>query len=99
TRALAAIPDGPARNNGVAVGKAAANAILALRAGDVSRVTSHYTPGTKPGDWRPTLPGSAPAFWPGLGSFATYGIKNGAQFRLGPPPALNSRRYARDYNE
>jgi membrane-associated phospholipid phosphatase len=99
TKALATIPNGPARKNGVVVGKAAANAILAQRANDGSSVASPYTPGIKPGDWRPTLPDSAPAFRPGLGSIATFGIKNGAQFRLSPPPAPHSRRYTRDYNE
>jgi hypothetical protein len=99
TKALAAIPNGPARNNGVAVGKAAANAILALRADDGSSVAPVYTPGIKPGDWRPTPLDFTPAFRPGLGRIVTFGIENGAQFRLGPPPALHSRRYARDYNE
>jgi membrane-associated phospholipid phosphatase len=98
-KALQAIPDGPARKNGVEVGRAAANAILALRANDGSSVAPPYIPGIKPGDWRPTPPDSTPAFRPGLGNIATYGIKNGAQFRLGPPPSLHSRRYARDYNE
>jgi PAP2 superfamily len=30
---------------------------------------------------------------------ATFAIENGAQFRLGPPPALHSDKYARDYDE
>jgi PAP2 superfamily len=99
TKALATIPNGPAKNNGVAVGKATANAILAQRAHDGSSVATRYVPGIKPGTWRPTPPDFTPAFRPGLGNISTFGIKNGAQFRLGPPPALNSHRYARDYNE
>jgi hypothetical protein len=98
-RSLAAIPDGPAKNDGIAVGEAAANAILALRADDGSDKVVPYTPGTKPGDWRPTPPNFLPAFRPGLGEVATFAIENGAQFRLGPPPALHSDKYARDYDE
>jgi hypothetical protein len=52
-RSLAAIPDGPAKNDGIAVGEAAANAILALRADDGSDKVVPYTPGTKPGDTPP----------------------------------------------
>ena len=98
-KALAAIPDGPAKNNGIAVGEAAANAILALRADDGSSVETPYTPRTRPGDWQPTPPDLTPAFRPGLGKVDTFVIKNGSQFRLEPPPALHSRRYLRDYDE
>jgi hypothetical protein len=98
-KSLAAIPDGPSKNSGIAVGKAAANTILALRANDGSSGVSPYTPRTTPGNWRPTPPDFTPAFQPNLGKVATLGIENGAQFRLKPPPDLRSRRYARDYNE
>jgi hypothetical protein len=98
-RSLAAIPDGPAKSDGIAVGEAAANTILALRANDGSNAVVPYTPGTGAGAWQPTPPDFAPAFRPGLGQVTTFGIKNGAQFRLGPPPALYTGRYARDYNE
>jgi hypothetical protein len=96
---LAAIPDGQAKNDGVAVGEAAANAILASRADDGANKVVPYTPGTRPGDWQPTPPGFVPAFGPGIGEVDTFGIKNGRQFRLNPPPALHSDKYARDYNE
>jgi hypothetical protein len=97
--ALAAIPNGQAKKDGIAVGKAAAQAILALRANDGSSTVVPYTPGTGPGDWQPTPPDFTPALRPGLGNVATFGIEQGAQFRVGPPPALHSGTYARDYNE
>jgi hypothetical protein len=96
---LAAIPNGQAKNDGITVGEAAAHAILALRADDGSSTVVPYPPGTEPGDYQPTAPDFTPAFRPGLGKVATFGIKSGAQFRLGPPPALHSGKYARDYNE
>jgi len=99
TASLAAIPDGQSKTDGIAVGNAAASAILTLRANDGSGVLVNYTPGTDPGDWQPTPPGFAPALLPGWGLVTTFGILDGAQFRSAPPPALNSTRYSRSYIE
>jgi hypothetical protein len=96
---LAAIADGPAKDAGVAVGEAAALAVLATRTGDGSDDNTPYTPDTAPGRYRPTPPDFTPAFRPGLGQADTFAIKSGAQFRVDPPPALHSARYTRDYNE
>ena len=96
---LAEVPDGPAKNAGIAVGEAAALAVLAARADDGSDTDTPYTPGTEPGRYRPTPPDFSPAFRPGLGQVKTFAIRSGAQFRVGPPPALRSPRYTRDYNE
>lgn len=96
---LAAIPDGAAKEAGIAVGETAALAVLVKRANDGSSDDTPYTPGTEPGQYRPTPPDFTPAFRPGLGQVAPFAIKSGAQFRIAPPPALDSRRYTRDYNE
>src|SRR5262245_34056022 len=64
-QSLAAIPDGPAKAAGIAVGEQAAAAMLALRANDGSDAPMPYTPGTGPGVWQP-LPGQAPQL-PGWG--------------------------------
>ena len=96
---LSAISDGQAKTDGVAVGEAAASAILALRANDGSGLVVPYTPGSDPGDWQPTPPALAPALLSGWGQVTTFGILNGAQFRSAPPPLLGSARYARDFNE
>jgi hypothetical protein len=96
---LAAIPEGQSKTDGISVGEAAAAAILALRANDGASNVVPYTPGTDPGDWQPTPPAFAPALLPGWGQVTTFGILNGAQFRLPPPPVLGSARYARDFNE
>jgi hypothetical protein len=96
---LAAIPDGPAKEAGIAVGEAAAAAMLLSRANDRSAEAQDvpYTPGTDPGDWQP-LPGQTPLL-PGWGQVTPFGLKDGSQFRLPPPPALRTGRYANDYNE
>ncbi len=96
---LAAIPDGPAKTEGILVGEEAAAASLALRDNDGSATVVPYMPGTEPGNWQPTPPAFAPALLPGWGQVATFGIEHGAQFRSSPPPTLGSGKYARDYNE
>ena len=98
-KSLAAIADGPGKTDGIAVGVAAADAILALRASDGFDTAVPYTPGTRPGEYRPTPPDHSPAFRPGLGEVATFVIRNGRQFRSIPPPALHLRRYVRDFDE
>ncbi len=96
---LAAIPDGPAKEAGIAVGEDAAAAMLLLRADDGWDAIVPYTPGTDPGDWQPTPPAFAPAFLPGWGQVTPFGLEEGSQFRLPPPPALHTGKYANDYNE
>jgi hypothetical protein len=101
TTSLAAIPDGPAKEEGIAVGEAAAAAMLQARANDGAgqAATVPYTPGSDPGDWRPTPPANASAFSPGWGHVVPFGLESGAQFRLPPPPALRTGKYENDYNE
>jgi len=98
-KSLAVIPEGPGKARGIAVGVAAADAILGLRARDGFDAVVPYTPGTRPGDYRPTPPDFTPAFMPGLGEVDTFVIRNGRQFRSAPPPDLRSKDYARDYEE
>jgi hypothetical protein len=98
-QSLAAIQDSPAKEAGIAVGEAAAAAMLALRANDGSAEAGNvpYTPGTGPGAWQP-LPGQTPLL-PGWGQVTPFGLEAGSQFRLPPPPALRTGKYANDYNE
>ena len=44
-------------------------------------------------------PAAAPAFLPGWGQVTPFGLEEGSQFRLPPPPALHTGKYANDYNE
>jgi hypothetical protein len=101
TASLNRIPDGPGRAAGVHVGEAVALRILEARASDgaMEAIKAEYTPGKRPGDWIPTLPAFLPALDPGWGSVRPFVLRHGSQFRPGPPPALYSRRYARDFDE
>jgi len=100
--ALGAIRDGRAKTRGIAVGKAAAAAILALRANDGAQAllvgSPGYSEGTRPGEYRFT-PGTPFAFAPRLGELAPFVLRDGSQYRPGPPHALTGRRYAADVNE
>src|SRR5580765_1171007 len=87
---------------GIEVGEKAAEQVLALRANDGS-VTAQFpytAPGSgNPGVWVPTPPAMAPAVLPGWGKVAPWVMRSQSQFRVTPPPALNSELYAMDVNE
>ncbi|MBO0727268.1 MAG: vanadium-dependent haloperoxidase, partial [Blastocatellia bacterium] len=99
--ALAAIPDGQAKADGVEIGREAAAAIVALREKNGSKDITPYTPGNELGLWRPTPPSFAPAIGVGLGKVRPFTMTGVAQFDL-PTPAyfdLRGAEYAADYNE
>jgi len=93
---------------GIQVGAQAAAAMLALRSND-----GRFPPNPPPflgrdeiGQWRATpslLPGPPPSLAPGLVPWVAdvrpFTMKNRSQFRVDPPPALTSRRWAKDFNE
>ena len=90
-------------NPGVEYGRSAAAAILAARANDHSNEAQYpYTaPGAgEPGVWVPISGApNAQALLPGWGNVTPFVLKSGSQFRPEPPPARDSERYAKDYNE
>jgi hypothetical protein len=102
---LAAIPDGPAKTAGIAVGHQAASQILAARQNDGSQKDAvgqpvNYTYGQQPGQWRadPLHPNVTP-LTPDWGSVIPFVLQSGSQFRAPPPPALNSPEYTSAFNE
>src|SRR5690242_19740730 len=95
---LAGIPPGRARQ-GVEVGREVARQILDWRSTDGSGETVIYTPGTDPGDWRPTPPANLAALAPQWRYVTPFAMSAGAQFRPGPPPALDSAAYATAFDE
>jgi PAP2 superfamily len=98
---LATIPNGAPKTNGIAIGQAAAAAILALRSGDGSTAPMPYTPGTGPGVWIPTPPAFLSANVPGWGNVTPFVLRSGSQFRPDVPEYFNlmSEEYTRDFNE
>jgi hypothetical protein len=93
--ALSAIPDGPAKTAGIALGEQAAAAILASCADDGAAAGETYRPYTTAGVYVPTIIPAVPQ-WP---QRKPWLMTSPAQFRPGPPPTLTSEVWARDYNE
>ena len=89
------------RADGIAIGVAAANDIVAFRAGDGVGAPITFVPGLPgPGVWQFVPPPSAQvAALPWIGHMRPFLLRSPAQFRPGPPPALTSRLWARDYEE
>jgi hypothetical protein len=111
---MARINDAPARNKGVALGRAAAAAMLNLRKDDGATRDAPYTPAAGAGRWRPhpnpvppnppianpdAARGYLPSAQPGWINVTPFTLLSPSQYWLPGPPALTSPTYARDYNE
>jgi hypothetical protein len=96
---LAAIPDGPAKTGGIAVGEAAAAAMLAARENDGRNGTFTFVLGTEPGEWRKSPPLFLLDPTPWVGNVKPFLVPNAEMLRSDGPNALRSREYARDFNE
>ncbi|MET8450251.1 vanadium-dependent haloperoxidase [Streptomyces sp. NPDC005209] len=100
---LDAIPDGQAEERGVAAGERQADLVLASRQGDGLDPASVNAPypvkPAAPGVWQPTPPAYAPAAQYGNRLAKPFLLRTQSQFRLAPPPALDSERYAADLAE
>jgi hypothetical protein len=92
---LGRVPDGSAKTAGIALGEQAATAIVALCADDGALAPDVYRPHAAPGVYVPTT-GPAVPHW---GARRPWVMSRGDHFRPGPPPALTSALWARDYNE
>jgi hypothetical protein len=102
---LRAVADRTARSAGIELGRRAAAAILTLRADDgaqhaEARLGVDFFPGDEPGDWRQDPIGLQPialgAYW---GAVQPFVLETGDQFRIAPPPALDSAEYAAAFDE
>ncbi len=96
---LAAVPDGPAKAGGIAVGEAAAAAMLAARANDGRGGPFTVVTGSEPGEWRPTPPAFLldPAPW--IGNVLPFVVPSADMLRSDGPNPLRSAAYAEDFNE
>ena len=91
---LAGLP-GPVRARAVAEGGRIAAAVLKLREADGSDAPNAVRPTTSAGRYVPT----ALPVLPEWGKVKPWVMKNGADLRPGPPPALDGALWARDYAE
>jgi len=102
---LAKVSNKNERAKGVSLGQRAAAAILALRTNDGSQIPEphlgvDYFPNQMPGYWRQDpislIPVALGAHW---GDCRTFVVQSSSQFRVPPPPAMNSAEYATAYAE
>jgi hypothetical protein len=96
---LSTIPDGPAKEQGLAVGEAIAGQIVLLRGSDGSDVTGTYTFGSGPGEYQRTPPTFGDPSIPAWRFVTPFVLKRGSQFRVEGPPSLHSDEWAEDFNE
>jgi hypothetical protein len=102
---LSQIPDGQSKFAGISLGKIEAKAILQMRVGDGSahpepRVGISFITSNDAGKWRQDpislIPLALGAHW---GEVRPFVLRSGSQFRVPPPPAINSPAYATAFNE
>lgn len=106
TEDLAEVKNRNAKLNGIALGKRAAAAILAMRTNDGSEFpevpvgAGGHPTSDMPGHWRQDpislIPLALGAHW---GECKPFVIESSHQFRVPPPPAMESAEYAAAYNE
>jgi PAP2 superfamily len=100
---LEAIPDSPFKAQGIAAGKAAAEAMIVARAGDGRFGPSQWKPNSAAGHWQPLInpatgqPILDPTPW--VGGVKPFLMQSSSQFRTAGPQALASAAWAQDFNE
>ena len=100
---LGAIKSNPFKRQGIAIGHAAAKAMLDSRVGDGRFGPSQWDGSSGVGRWQPLinpttgLPILDPTPW--LGAVKPFLIQSSSQFRSSAPPALSSAQWAAEFNE
>src|SRR5262245_41703983 len=84
-----AIPDSPFKDQGIAAGTAAAEAMIDARQGDGRFGPSQWTPNSGLGHWQPLLSGGQPVLdpTPWVGGVKRFLMQSSSQFRSAGPPA------------
>jgi hypothetical protein len=106
-RIIAAYPNGIAKSVAVEIGQAAAEAVLALRENDGAKRADpmwgiDYNPANagEPGVWSPDpVSGNLLALGAYWGDVEPFIVKSAKALLPPPPPALDSKQYADEYNE
>jgi hypothetical protein len=96
-KALAPIPEGQPKTDGLAWGKKVAELVLAERAksGFDKPIPGQYS-STEPGKWRETPPGFRPPVLPHWRKVTPFMMTSPEQFRAPPPPAVDSKTQAEE---
>jgi hypothetical protein len=100
---MAAIPDGPAKDEGKAVGELVATAVLALRRNDGREkdpqfgVLPFVPPASGPGVWGPDR--NRPVLGLRISGITPLALESASQFRPDGPNPLTSHEYAEDLEQ
>ena len=96
-----AVPESPFKNQGIAAGTAAAQAMIDARQGDGRFGPSQWIPNSNPGHWDPVAPNGTtvqdPTPW--VGGVEPFLMESSSQFRSIGPLSLESPAYAAEFNE
>jgi hypothetical protein len=98
-RWLAGVAPGTLRDQGIALGHAAAAAILAHRHGDGWNLPGTYDVGEGAGRYQTTPPWNGFVAQPGFRFAKPFVLAYPQQFRPSPPPPLRTPAYARAFRE
>jgi hypothetical protein len=99
TASLAAIPDGSAKNDGIAWGNTVADAILLQRADDGAGDAHDYSAPLGGGWWAPTAPAFGAALLPNWPYVTPWCLGHGSDLRADAPPFPTSGEYTAAFNE
>ena len=93
-----AISDSPFKDQGIAAGTAAAQAMIDARQSDGRFGPSQWVPSSAAGHWS-LLPGQPNDPTPWVGGVTPFLLQSSSQFRSAGPPELTSATWAADFNE
>lgn len=82
-----------------ALGRVIGRLLVARAEADGSDAVWTGSPPTGPGFWVPTPPGFLPPLDPLAGTWKTWNLQSGRQFRPGPPPAYGSPQFLAELDE
>ncbi len=94
TDSLARLPDGPAKDSGVSLGRFVGQEVVRKRAGDGADHSVGLTLANRPGVWRPTPPDYRPPLVPHWGKVSFFALPSADCMQPPAPPALTSAEYA-----
>lgn len=94
--ALNTIPDGAAKDAGLAWGREVAKRIMEERAKVALQPGNRDYTSRAPYKWRETPPGFRPPVTPRLGEVDPFVLESSSQFRAPPPLPLDSEEYAKE---
>ncbi len=96
---LEQVPEGAGKTNGIVLGQAVAEKVLAWRKGDMALRRSDYAARSELGRWQSTPPGFKPPLLPQWAALPSFAMTEVSTMRPAGPPALTSVEFAASFRE